>query len=452
MKEILRELIGEFHKDTLPPFLPRSFEIPDLPKALRKAQIFVGMRRVGKIYLMFQHMERALKRGLAKEKILYLNFEDDRLTSFTSADFQLILDVYFELYPSLTRADELIFYFDEIQNIVGWEKFIRRLLDKEKMSIFITGSSAKSLSKDLATSLRGRSLEREVFPLGLKEYLLSLGIQDFKNLIAKERAAIVHHSKVYLKRGGFPETLQISDAEHPRLLQSYVNAAVFRDVIDRHKLNNPHIVKLFLLHCLQTLSAPLSITKVFNDFKSRGESLTRARLYEYLSYFEDAYLIFQVPIYDLSFRKRQVNPSKIYCVDTGIISAYSITPLMEEGVALENAVYIHLRKQEYEGIYFYKTKRGKEVDFVTLQANGKIELFQVSLRLDSEKTRERELSALLEAAEELKLNQAYLITLDTKETIATKNLDIHVLPYWEWALNFSMLGCGRDVNRLKSLP
>ena len=319
MKEVIQEMIREFHKDKLPKLFLRLLEIPELPKDIRKAQIFIGMRRVGKTYLMFQHMEQALAQGLAKEKMVYLNFEDDRLATFEANDFQTILNVYFEMYPYLMPADDLIFYFDEIQNIDGWEKFIRRHLDKEKMSIFITGSSAKSLSKDLATSLRGRNLETEVFPLGFNEYLHHLGINDFKNPIAKEKAVILHHSKVYLRRGGFPETLSLSDTLHHRLIQSYVNAAVFRDVIDRHKLNNPHIVKLFLLHCLQAIAAPLSITKVFNDFKSRGESLTRARLYEYLSYFEDAYLIYNVPLYDLSFRKRQVNPSKIYCVDPGVV-------------------------------------------------------------------------------------------------------------------------------------
>lgn len=432
MKEILREMIAEFHKDALPKCLVRHYDIQKLPSNVRKAQIFVGMRRVGKTFLMFQHMEQALKQGLEKEKLLYINFEDDRLESFQASNFQTILDVYFEMYPELLDAHDLIFYFDEIQNIENWEKFIRRLLDKEKISIFITGSSAKSLSKDISTSLRGRNLDTEVFPLGFKEYLYYLGLHHLKNLIAKERAVIRHHCAIYLKRGGFPETLSLSDTLHHRLIQSYVNAAVFRDVIDRHKLNNPHIVKLFLLHCLQSIAAPLSITKVFNDFKSRGETLTRARLYEYLSYFEDAYLIYNVPLFDPSFRKRQVNPSKIYCVDPGIITAYSVTPHMEEGVSLENAVFIHLRKQEYEGIYYYKTANGKEVDFATMHSNGTIELFQVSLRMDNDKTKDREISALVEASEELKINKACIITLDEKDQIIVGKLEINILPYWEW--------------------
>lgn len=436
MLDVLREMILEFHKDKLPQLFVRDLVIPNFPPQVRKALIFVGMRRVGKTYLMFQHMEQALKKGLSKEKILYLNFEDDRLTAFKAEDFQKILDVYFELYPNLISDEELLFYFDEIQNIQGWEKFIRRLIDKEKMFLFITGSSAKSLSKDIATSLRGRCLETEVFPLSFKEYLHYVGIENTGNLTAKERASIRHHCSLYLKRGGFPESLALSDTLHHRLIQSYVNAAVFRDVIDRHALNNPHIVKLFLLQCLQSIAAPLSITKVFNDLKSRGESLTRARLYECLTYFEDAYLIYNVPLFDLSYRKRQVNPSKIYCVDPGVITAYSITPLMEEGVCLENVVYIHLRKQNYEGIYYYKTKRGKEVDFITQSSNGQLQLFQVSVRIDNEKAADREFSALVEAAEEQGLTEAFLITFDTREEIQKDTLTIHVYPYWEWVLLF----------------
>lgn len=431
MKEILAEIIAEFHKSSLPVFLERDYELALLPAAVRKAQIFVGMRRVGKTYLMFQHMKQALERGVAKEKFLYINFEDDRLSQFRATNFQTLLDVYFKLYPQWVEADDLIFYFDEIQVVDGWEKFIRRLLDKEKMAIFITGSSARSLSKDIATSLRGRSLETEVFPLSFKEYLQYKKIDNKKD-IAKERAILQHEALEYLKRGGFPETLALSDSLHHRLLQSYVNAAVFRDVIDRHQLNNPHLVKLFLLHCLQSLAAPLSITKVYNDFKSRGESLTRAKLYEYLSYFEDAYLIYNVPLYDLSLRKRQVNPSKIYGVDPGLVTAYSVTPQMEDGVRLENAVYLHLRQQGFEGIYYYKTAKGKEVDFVTMHLNGTLELYQVCLKLDQEKTRERELSALIEAAKELKLKRAFIVTLDTEERIEKEGLNIEVIPYWKW--------------------
>lgn len=433
MKSILKDIILEFHQSDLPTIIPRNIPIPQLPDDVRKAFVFIGMRRVGKTYLMYQDMQHKLNQGLDKEKILYINFEDDRLSRFQANDFQTILDVYFQIYPEWAHANDLSFYFDEIQNIPGWEKFIRRLLDKEKMNLFITGSSAKLLSKEIATNLRGRCIEQEVFPLSLSEYIIHRGITDLKKIGSKERAAIQHHTDHYLKKGGFPETLNLSDSLHAQIIQSYVNSCVFRDVIDRYQLNAPHIIKMFLIHCLQNIASPLSVTKVYNTFKSRGEELTRSHLYEYLDYFEDAYLLCSVPIFDFSTRKRQVNPSKIYCIDTGIISSYSMKPHTELSSCLENAVYLQLRRMNPESIFYHKTQTGKEVDFITQHTNGNIELFQVSVDLQDEKTRQRELDALIEAAAELNKQKAYIITKETEETVQVKSLTIQIIPYWQWA-------------------
>jgi len=324
MKNIIKNIILEFHKDPLPSLFKREIKIPKLSRNVKKANVFIGMRRVGKTYLMYEHMQEIISLGINKEKLVYINFEDDRLENFSANDFQTILDVYFEIYPNYTKCDDLYFYFDEIQNIKGWEKFIRRLLDKEKISIFITGSSAKLLSKEIATSLRGRCLKTEVFPLSFSEYLKYNNVHELKNITSKEISIIKHYCQKYLKLGGFPETLSLSDSIHHEVIQSYVNAAVFRDVIDRYELSNPHIVKLFLIQCLQNIASSLSVTKIYKTIKSRGETLSRNSLYDYFEYFEDAYLICSVPVFDLSARKRQVNPSKIYCMDSGIIKGYSI--------------------------------------------------------------------------------------------------------------------------------
>lgn len=435
MKEILKVIITEFHKDGLPNLFRRELNVPKLPENVRKAIVFIGMRRVGKTYLMYQHMKDLLSHGLEKEKILYINFEDDRLNTFSSKDFQTILDVYFEMYPNFTRATDLVFYFDEVQNIPGWEKFIRRLLDKEKMILFLTGSSAKSLSKEIATSLRGRCLKKEVLPLSFSEYLNYHGIEEFHNISKKDEAIIKHYSQRYLIQGGFPEILSLTENLQSQVIQSYVNAAVFRDVIDRYQLNNPHIVKLFLLQCLQNIAGPLSVTKVHKTLKSRGETLSRNSLYDYLEYFEDAFLIFTVPIFELSSRKRQVNPSKIYCIDSGVIYSYSIKPQMELGIALENAVFIHLRRLDFENIFYYKTASGKELDFVAQNKNGSVQLYQVCLSLKDEKTKLREISALEEASKELDLTEGFIITQDEDEVIHLKNLTINIISYWKWSLS-----------------
>lgn len=436
MKTTLAELIVEFQQNPLPPIIRRLTKIPDLPKTIRKAMIFIGMRRVGKTYLMYQHMHEAIANGLAKEKILYLNFEDDRLAGFKVQDFQTILEVYFQCYPDQTAADDLIFCFDEIQNIEGWDKFIRRLIDKEQMRIFITGSSAKALSREIATSLRGRCLTTEVFPLGFIEYLhyQSISATQASVLNSKTRAIIKHHCQIYLRNGGFPETLALPNNLSYQTIQSYINTAVFRDVIDRYQLTQAHVIRLFLIYCLQNIAAPLSITKVYKTLKSRGETLSRTNLYAYLEYFEDAYLLYSVPLFNFSVRKRQVNPSKIYCADSGIIMAYSVKPETEYSTCLENAVFLQLRKQMYENIFYYKTSSGKEIDFITQEVNGKIAIYQVCIDLQSDKTKQREITALTEAAKELQLDYAQIITIDTNETLKLDNLTIQIIPYWQWAL------------------
>lgn len=435
MKNILKNIIDEFYKYPLPDLFNRSLKIPELPKGLRKAFVFIGMRRSGKTYLIYQHMKNCIASGLDKRKLLYINFEDDRLESFSSKDFQTILDIYFEMYPFYEKAEDLIFYFDEIQNIEGWEKFIRRLIDKEKMKIFITGSSSKSLSKEIATSLRGRCLTNEVFPLSFSEYLNYHKISDFQHITSKKQSIIQHHCKNYLKLGGFPETLNLSNGLHHKIIQSYVDTAVFRDIIDRYKLKNPHIVKLFLIYCLQNIASSLSVTKIYKTLKSRGESVGRNLLYDYLSYFEDAYLICKVPVFDFSTRKRQVNPNKIYCIDPGIVNAYSIKPHTEYSSCLETAVYIQLRRMNFENIYYYKTKSGKEIDFIAQQKNGQIYLYQVCIDLSDKKTKQREISAIMETAAELKIKNTFIITSDFSENLNFKDISINILPYWKWILN-----------------
>jgi predicted AAA+ superfamily ATPase len=278
MKDILKQFIYDFQSNPLPKGVERVIEVTILPPPIRKAQVFMGMRRTGKTWLLYQHMRNLLAKGIAKEKIFYINFEDDRLTSFKVENFQQLLEAYFDLHPEYLEASDLHFCFDEIQIVPGWEKFIRRLLDKEKMQVYITGSSAKMLSKELATSLRGRCLTKEVFPLSFFEFA-SYKLKKLPNhFTTKEQSQFRHLSRIYLKSGGFPETLFLDENLHREVLQDYVNAAVFRDVIERHKIQSVPVVKRFLTYCLQNVAAPLSISKVYQVFKSQGESVGKNSL------------------------------------------------------------------------------------------------------------------------------------------------------------------------------
>lgn len=430
MKEILKTLILGFHERDLPAVVPRAFKFPEFPPAIRKVHVLMGMRRTGKTWMLFQEMQAFLKLGLPKEKILYLNFEDDRLSQFRTADFQLILDAYFDIYPQYSKSKDLAFFFDEIHIIRGWEKFIRRLLDQESMKLFVTGSSAHMLSKEIATTLHGRSWSQEVFPCNFREVLSFKNVSIPKQYGAKTASLLRHLAEEFLTFGGFPESLYLVKELHTPLLQNYIDSVIFRDIIDRYQIKNAHMVKRFLLYCLSQPATLISINKVFNHFKSLGESVGKNSLFEYLSYFEDAYALFAISIFNFSEKVRQVNPKKIYTIDPGLISAYSIKPQFDKAARLENAVFNHLRRQTKE-IFYYKTQQQKEVDFVTISSRGELSLIQVCYLMNDEKTRQREVSALLEASSELNLNHATIITSDYEETIQEQGLKIECIPFWK---------------------
>lgn len=436
MKEMLKTFIAEFHERELPKVFFRSIDIPEFPPQVRKAHVLMGMRRTGKTWVLYQRMQTLLQEGREKEKLLYINFEDDRFENFRSSDFQLILEAYFDLYPHFAKAKDLVFFFDEIHLIDGWEKFIRRLLDQEQMEIYVTGSSSHMLSREISSTLHGRAWGQEVFPCSFKEFLHFKGIEIPKQLGTKKASQLRHFAEVYLTFGGFPESLFLTEELQAPLLQNYINTVIFRDIVDRHQIKNAHMVKRFLLHCLSHPSSLLSVSKVFNSFKSQGESIGKNSLFEYLAYFEDAYALFTVPIFSFSENMRQANPKKIYAVDPGLITAYTIKPGFEKASCLENTVFIALRRQSKD-IFYYKTKLQKEVDFVVMSTKGELSLFQVCYSMKEGPTRLREMAAIKEAALELGLGRGTIITFDHEENLTEAGIEIDCIPYWKWALTLN---------------
>lgn len=435
MKRVIRGLLEEFQEWEVPVPIKREVSFPDFPPPVRKVHVLMGVRRGGKTWVLYQKMHSLLMRGIDKGKLLYLNFEDDRMANFCADDFQAILDAYFDLNPNYINEKDLYFFFDEIHLIRGWEKFIRRLIDQEKMQLYVTGSSAKMLSSEIATTLRGRGWPQEVFPCNFAEYAAFKGWTSSRSLTPKCSSQLRQWAKEYLLWGGFPEGLFLSKDLHSSLLQNYMDTVVFRDVVERHQLKNPHIVKVFLLQCLRQLSAPLSVNKLYNRLKSQGHVVGKNSLYEYLNYLEDAYAIFTVPIFDFSEHVRQVNPKKIYGVDPGLISSYTIKPDFEMAARLENAVFCVLRSKSKD-IFYYKTKKQQEVDFLAMTATGEYQLYQVCHDISHPATREREIGALKSAAEELALSEGYCITEDHEETIAYGPVTLYCIPFWKWALLF----------------
>jgi uncharacterized protein len=399
MTFVLQTLQAEFHQ-TLSLTEKSTPRIYTFPEAKNLIKIAVGMRRSGKTYFLFQTIRKLLSKKIALECILYLNFEDDRILPMDHKAMGQLIDAWYTLYPENHNRCCYLFL-DEIQNVEGWALVLRRILDTKNIQIYVTGSSAKLLSKEIATSLRGRSLAIEILPYSYLEYLIS----HHRELPSKpfgQKALDYHRSYLlqYFHSGGFPGVQLMPPNEQLEALQNYVETVIFRDVIERHQVSNISLMKYFINFLLKNIAAPFSINKFYNDIKSQGHKIGKDTLYSYLNYLEDASLVFAVPIFTESLRHMQTTPKKIYAIDNGLILANTFNLSDNLGKLLENQVYLDLRRQRKK-IFYYRTSDGYEVDFITQDKQGKYEIIQVVWDINDQKTLERETRALRQAEQEL---------------------------------------------------
>lgn len=432
MEQILEELISDFNDRELPSLTRRAVTLPWLPG---KIDTVIGMRRSGKTWFLFQVISDLLAKGIDKECVLYLNLEDERLLPMTAADLHWITDVYFRRYPHF-REKECFFFFDEIQNIPGWEQFVRRLLDTEKAHLCLTGSSAKLLSREIATGLRGRSISTEMFPFSFTESLDHAGVDvgSQKRPGSKIRSILENRLRTYLQEGGFPEVQNISDEYRVKILQDYLDVVILRDLVERYKLSNIVPLRYMIRRMLNSTASLMSVNKMFNEMKSQGIRCGKNTLHEYLGHLADAYLFFQVPMHAHSERARAVNPKKTYAIDTGLVRACSRRTSPEWGHLLENFVFLELRRK-YDSIEYYRTTKGHEVDFLVTPPRAEPSLIQVAAELNESSTRNREIQALTEAMAELGINRASIITMSREERFETPQGLIDVCPAWLWAIS-----------------
>lgn len=399
MESMLQTLQEEFHaalalseKST-----PRVYKFPEVKNMIKVA---VGMRRSGKTYFLFQTIRELTEEHIPLDRILYLNFEDDRILPMDHKAMGKLIDSWYTLYPQ-NHDHECYLFLDEVQNVEGWPLVLRRILDTKKIKIYVTGSSAKLLSKEIATSLRGRSLAIEIFPYNYLEYLTAHS-QKLPGKPFGQKALDFHRSYLldYFRTGGFPGIQFLSQNERLEALQNYVETVIFRDVVERHKISNVVLMKYFINFLLKNIASPFSINKFYKDIKSQGHKAGKETLYSYLDYLEDAFLVFTVPIFTESLRHMQTTPKKIYAVDNGLLLANTFNLSDNFGKLLENQVYLDLRR-EGKKVFYYHTADGYEIDFITQDLQGKYEMIQVVWDATDPKTLERENRALEQAEEEL---------------------------------------------------
>jgi predicted AAA+ superfamily ATPase len=359
-------------------------------------KILTGIRRCGKSTALLQL-------GRKYPHYYYLNFEDPRLSTFVVNDF-------FKLEKIFGRTGNSdLFFFDEIQNVDGWERYVRVLNDKKK-KVIVTGSNARILSKELGTSLTGRQISLEVYPFSYKEYLAHLnqnaGIESFSG---------------YYQSGGMPEFL---NTNNPEVLLNLYNDLIYRDIVVRHGLRNPKIVKELGIFLATNAGKEFSYNNLAKAFEL-GSSNTVA---SYISFFEDAYLYFTIPRFSYSLKQQAKNPKKIYGIDTGLISNLSMSFSKDQGRLLENLVFIHLKRLGTE-IHYYRQKG--ECDFIVSKNNNIEMAVQVCYDLNSDNFR-REVNGLTEALNELGLKEGFIFTFNQKDELEKDGKKIILLPVWEW--------------------
>lgn len=395
-----------------------------LPVVSDKAIAVIGMRRAGKTSLLWQIMAQALAGGTPREALVYFSFEDERLAGMSALDLQLLIEEYYKLYPQRRDGEKTVFLLDEIQLITGWETFVRRILDTESVTLYLSGSSAKLLSREIATSMRGRALEAVVTPFSFREMLRhhqALPAQTSTHWTKAQRSALHQRLVQYLAVGGFPEVQALLAAPDTRqrleLLKTYVDVVLLRDVIERHNVSQPQVLRWLVQQLLGNAAGAFSVNKFFNDLKSRGVAVGKERLHEYLAHLEDTFLITSINIASESERRRQVNPRKSYPVDTGLSALFDPVGKPNTGHALETVV-LHECLRRGDTLAYVRTASGYEVDFLATRYDGAQTLIQVCVDISDAATFEREVRALQAAQLEFPAAQCLLITLEapTRDT------------------------------------
>lgn len=430
LKNTLRELFSDFYENPFPEMTRRRIEIPEVPRC---ATVIMGMRRTGKTFLLYQRMNELLASGVPKDRMLYVNFEDDRLMGMTADDLRYIPEVYSRMYPD-NHGKLCYFFFDEIQNIKNWEAFVRRMVDTSNAQVYLSGSSAKLLSKEIATAMRGRSVEIENMPLSFEEFLLHHRYFDVvpRNISSASRGKLRNALEKYFMIGGMPAAQDVSDSVRASMLQGYVNTVIYRDVAERHDIPNSQALKFTMQMVFNNPARKLSVRKIVDSLKSQQIAANREVVSDYLDWLADAYLLHKVELRTDSSAKRRVNPGKFYLNDVGIIRATRIKHALDQGPLLENLVYLQLRRLGFQTEYVL-TADGSEVDFIAFHPmRNDYRLIQVCFDMSDQTTFEREVTALRDAADALGVKNRYIVTWDNEEALPG---DIQVVPAWKFLLN-----------------
>jgi len=406
-----------------------------LPAVPGKVHAVTGMRRAGKTTFLRQLLAER-RRTLKPELAVFMSFDDDRLAGLGVDQLALLLEEYYRRYPELRGRETVYWFLDEIQLIPGWERFVRRVKDSEQVEIVVSGSSARMLSREVHTSLRGRGMETIIRPFSFREFLRHRGEEpaaEPRHWTSAERSRAEKRFLEFLGEGGFPEVQGLSASLRFELLQGYVDTVLFRDVVERHGITQVAALRWLVRHCLRNPAGSFSAHRLYKDLRAQGHGIAKDSVHAMLGHLMDAFLLSAVPIATESERQRNSNPRKMYPADPGLIRAFDASGRTNLGHALETAVLNEIERRRGD-VGYVKTADGQEVDFLVRFPAGRSELIQVCADPSGEQTRRRELHALAAAAEAHPGVRKSWLVLTRDQTLNFSHEDIAVQPAYEWLL------------------
>lgn len=433
-ERLAERIVAEHEALVLPDLTDRDGALPLLAG---KADTLIGMRRSGKTWRVLQQLRDLERSGVPRTHTLYVNVEDERLRGADATFLSALIDAAFRRDPSAASGPFWLML-DEPQTITGWESFVRRMLDSRTVRVIITGSSAKLLSREVATSLRGRSISTEILPFSFREALRHANVQIPTRWPppARGRAELERALLRYLDVGGFPEVQSLDASLRRRVLQEYVDVTLFRDIVERHHATNVVALRRLVSHLLRSPAGNLSVHKLYNDMRSQGVAVAKDALHAYLAHLEDAFFAFTVPIDSKSERRRAVNPRKTYLVDSALahVATFDAMTTMR-GHLLENVVYLELRRRGV-GVAYQISETHSQVDFVARHPDGTVELIQVCSDLDSADTLVREISSLEDIAPSYPGAKLTVITMSDEKTFTIGRRKATFIPAWRFLLEW----------------
>ncbi len=414
-KSVLRTVITDQLKelDLLKDTVPRTIFRAVVSYSGTSAFIIKGMRRCGKSTLLKQ-----LIKSKFEDSFFYFNFDDERIAEFISEDFQTLMETLIEAFGEKKNV-----FFDEIHNIKGWELFVNRIL-RQGYNVFITGSNARLLSKELGTHLTGRHIDIELYPFSFTEFLKAEKTEiPKKSFYSTEKKALLSKKfKEYLLKGGMPEVVIFSNEA---VLTQLLTDIIQKDIVGRYNIRKPNELRTVLKFLIANAANPITFRSIKNNFGIRSSNTIQ----KYVEYAEETYLVFTVRKFEKKVKKFDKNPKKVYCVDNGIIAKNTPHIMERKGAILENMVAVQLKRLGKE-IYYYKGKSNAETDFIVPEEK---QIIQVCYEL-SDENKERETKGMVEAMQEIKTNRGMILTLEQEQELTIQNKKITIKPVWQWLL------------------